>query len=175
MVRGLRPRGECSDIDRNAVIKATQVEQVTSISPPKLFSVVEVDRAGIIRHDIPGWPGKKIDETEQIMTGEELLLKPLYDAEEVARILGIARKTVHKLVRLGKLGCIKVTEKDRRFTREQVQAYIDSVSVEPRIDKKSAKPVGSTPPKGGGENCRAKSFEAQVEGSLVKELKTLCR
>jgi excisionase family DNA binding protein len=73
----------------------------------------------------------------------------LMNAEDVAKILGIAKKTVHKLVREGKLGCVQVTEKDRRFTPEQVQEYIDSQTVNVRIDKKSVKPVRSTPPKGG--------------------------
>jgi hypothetical protein len=68
------------------------------------------------------------------------------------------------LVRRGKLGCVQVTEKDRRFTREQVQAYIDSQSVTVRIDKKSAKPVRSTPPKGG-----AKSLGVS-RTSLLKEM-----
>lgn len=72
----------------------------------------------------------------------------LMNAEDVAKILGIAKKTVHKLVREGKLGCVQVTEKDRRFTREQVQAYIDSQSVEVRIDRKVSKAL-SSPPKGG--------------------------
>jgi excisionase family DNA binding protein len=54
----------------------------------------------------------------------------LMDAQDVALILKIAPKTVHKLVRRGKLGCVQVTEKDRRFTREQVQAYIESRTVQ---------------------------------------------
>ena len=63
----------------------------------------------------------------------------LMDAQDVALILKIAKKTVHKLVREGKLGCVQVTEKDRRFTQKQVQAYIEAQSTEVRIDKKSAK------------------------------------
>jgi len=79
----------------------------------------------------------------------EAVMPQLMDAQDVALILKIAPKTVHKLVRRGKLGCVQVTEKDRRFTREQVQAYIDSQSVTVRFDKKSPRPVRSTPPKGG--------------------------
>ncbi|MGO9121119.1 MAG: helix-turn-helix domain-containing protein [Desulfomonilaceae bacterium] len=79
----------------------------------------------------------------------EVPMPQLMDAKDVALILKIAPKTVHKLVRRGKLGCVQITEKDRRFTREQVQAYIDSQSVDVRIDKNSVKPLRLPPPKGG--------------------------
>jgi len=60
----------------------------------------------------------------------EAEIPQLMNAQDVALILKIAPKTVHKLVRRGKLGCVRVTEKDRRFTREQVQAYIDFRTVQ---------------------------------------------
>jgi excisionase family DNA binding protein len=88
----------------------------------------------------------------------------LMDAKDVALILKIAPKTVHKLVRKGKLGCVQVTEKDRRFTREQVQAYIESQTVTVRFDKKSTKPVRSTPPKGGEKSLGVSRT------SLLKEM-----
>jgi excisionase family DNA binding protein len=87
----------------------------------------------------------------------------LMNAEDVAKILKIAKKTVHKLVREGKLGCVQVTEKDRRFTREQVQAYIDSQSVDVRIDKKSAKPVKSQSPKGGEKSIGVSKADLRKE------------
>ena len=49
-----------------------------------------------------------------------LLLEP----KEVASILKISLKTMHKLVREGKLSCVQVTARERRFTPEQVQQYI---------------------------------------------------
>jgi predicted site-specific integrase-resolvase len=45
-------------------------------------------------------------------------LETLLDAKDVARLLGISAKTVHKRVREGKLGCVQVTPKDRRFTKK---------------------------------------------------------
>ena len=56
----------------------------------------------------------------EIETGRQDLPKLLYP-RDVAQLLGISVKTVHKLVRDGKLGCVQVTTKDRRFTQEQVQ------------------------------------------------------
>jgi hypothetical protein len=87
----------------------------------------------------------------------------LMDAQDVALILKIAPKTVHKLVRRGKLGCVQVTEKDRRFTREQVQAYIDSQSVEVRIDRPRAKAVKLQPPKGGEKSLGVSRTSLQKE------------
>jgi excisionase family DNA binding protein len=73
----------------------------------------------------------------------------LLDAQEVALILGISVKTIHKLVREGKLPCVQVTDRERRFTPEQVQQYIESRSTGARVDKKDSRPVSSRPKKGG--------------------------
>jgi hypothetical protein len=48
----------------------------------------------------------------------ESRLKKLITAKDVAEILGIASKTVHKLVREAKPGCVQVTAKERRFTED---------------------------------------------------------
>lgn len=70
-------------------------------------------------------------------------------ATQVATILGISAKTVHKLVREKKLACVQVTSRDRRFTHEQVQEYIRSQSTSVCVDKKTAPAVSSRPKKGG--------------------------
>jgi excisionase family DNA binding protein len=70
-------------------------------------------------------------------------------ASEVAQILGISVKTVHKLVREGKLPCVQVTARERRFTAEQVQQYIESQSTGKCVDKKETDRVSSRPRKGG--------------------------
>ncbi|AFM23347.1 helix-turn-helix domain-containing protein [Desulfomonile tiedjei] len=66
----------------------------------------------------------------------EAAMLQLMDVKDIAKILKIAPKTVHKLVREGKLGCVQVTDKDRRFTREQVQTHIASQSVYVPSNKK---------------------------------------
>lgn len=76
-------------------------------------------------------------------------LHELCRASQVAQILDINVKTVHKLVREGKLSCVQVTARERRFTPEQVQQYIESQSTVIRVDKKAAPPVSSRPKKGG--------------------------
>jgi hypothetical protein len=45
----------------------------------------------------------------------------LLNVSDVATFLGVAAKTVHKLVREKKLACVQVTSRDRPFTSEQVQ------------------------------------------------------
>jgi excisionase family DNA binding protein len=90
-------------------------------------------------------------ENEQERTGIERLLSP----KDVAEILGISVKTVHRLVRDGKLGCVQVTSKERRFTEAQTEAYIEVQSKEVRVDKKTALRVTSQPKKGGDrKECR---------------------
>jgi excisionase family DNA binding protein len=92
------------------------------------------------------------------MSGKEIEnsrsdLPQLLYAKDVAHVLGISVKTVHKMVREGKLGCVQVTTKERRFTEEQVRAYISAQSKEPeevRIDTPLATTV-SSPSKKGGE------------------------
>ncbi len=87
-------------------------------------------------------------ESEQESIGIARLLSP----KDVAEIFGISVKTVHKLVRDGKLGCVQVTSKERRFTEEQVEAYIEAQSKElpkVRVDRKPAPRVSSAAKKGG--------------------------
>jgi excisionase family DNA binding protein len=106
---------------------------------------------------------------------DRISIQRLLSAKEVGEILGISVKTVNKLVRARKLGCVQVTAKERRFTEEQVRVYIEAQSKEVRVDTPRVRQVSSQPKKGGERDRKAKSFEAQVTGSLVQELKALCR
>lgn len=109
-------------------------------------------------------------ETKELVPNEpavEAELEPLMDVRDVARILKIAPKTVHKRVREGKLGCVEVSEKDRRFSRDQVQDYIKSQTREPRIDKRKGRAVRSAPPKGGEKSSRV--FD---RANLLKEMRS---
>ena len=92
------------------------------------------------------------------MTNQEIRAEPVWgkervalllDSKEVAAILKVAVKTVNKLVREGKLACVQVTSRDRRFTHEQVQEYIQSQSTTQRVDRRAAPAVTSRPKKGG--------------------------
>ena len=102
-------------------------------------------------------------ENDHATIGISQLLTPT----DVAGIMGISAKTVNKLVRDGKLGCVQVTARERRFTEEQVRAYIDAQSRRPeevRIDTPRLRQV-SSPPKKGGE----KSFGVS-KADLRKEM-----
>jgi hypothetical protein len=95
----------------------------------------------------------------------------LLDAKEVATMIKVAIKTVHRLAREGKLACVQVTARERRFTPEQVQSYIRSHSTEVRVDKKAAPAVSFRPKKGGNERKSA----GDIGTDLVKEIRSLCR
>ena len=93
----------------------------------------------------------------------EAAMPQLMDAKDVAKILKIAPKTVHKLVRRGKLGCVQVTAKERRFTEEQMREYIESRTIERPVDRKSPKPV-DFPRKGGKKSfgCSRTSLREEM-------------
>jgi excisionase family DNA binding protein len=109
--------------------------------------------------------GKEMVENRSAKTDPqpEAAMPQLMNAQDVALILKIAKKTVHKLVRNGKLGCVQVTAKDRRFTREQVQAYIEAHSTKVRFDKSQEKPVKSQPPKGGAKSIGVSKADLRKE------------
>ena len=103
--------------------------------------------------------------------GDSCSIGRLLTAVTVATILGVSPKTIHKLVREKKLACVQVTSRDRRFTHEQIQEYIQSQSTSVRVDKKDPRPVQSLPKKGGLERKSA----GDVGTDLVKEIRSLCR
>jgi excisionase family DNA binding protein len=55
--------------------------------------------------------------------------KKLLVSWEVAEILGIGLSTVHQLVKEGRLACVQVTKRTRRFTKEMVEEFIKSETV----------------------------------------------
>ena len=79
---------------------------------------------------------------------ERIFIQRLLSAKDIAEILGISVKTVNKLVREGKLGCVQVTAKERRFTERQVEGFIESGTIERPVDRRRTKPL-DFPRKGG--------------------------
>ena len=53
----------------------------------------------------------------------------LLTPQQVAEILGISDRTVHKLCREGKLSYAQIDSKHRRFTQEDIETYLESVRV----------------------------------------------
>jgi excisionase family DNA binding protein len=111
-----------------------------------------------------------IEETRKENDLERTSIQRLLTAKDVAEILGIAVKTVHKVVREAKLGCVQVTSKERRFTEEQVRRYLSECSVGPKIDKKDPKPVLSHPKKGGDNTESRQEKTKDSWASLKKEM-----
>jgi excisionase family DNA binding protein len=93
----------------------------------------------------------------------------LLDPREAAAVLKVSTKTVHKLVRERKLACVQLTARERRFTPEQVQDYIQAHKTTVRVDKKAPRPVSSPPRKGGEKSSGVLSRQA-----LLKEMRK-CR
>jgi hypothetical protein len=99
--------------------------------------------------------------TEEAQSTNRILL--LFDSKEVAAILKVAVKSVHKFVREGKLACVQITARERRFTPEQVQEYIRSQSTSVRVDKKAASTVSSSPRKGGAKSIGVSGTDLRKE------------
>jgi hypothetical protein len=76
-------------------------------------------------------------------------LTALLDPDEVAGFLRCTTKEVHGLVRAGELACVQVSARKRLFTHEQIRQYIESKTIERRVDRKRARRVSCTPEKGG--------------------------
>jgi excisionase family DNA binding protein len=92
-------------------------------------------------------------ESDSTSSGNQEPLTPLMTADAVAKYLGVKVKTVHQLVREGRLSCVQLTARDRRFTREQVEEFVTrrTVTVPNPVDKSVSKPLPSTQ-KGGAKS-----------------------
>ena len=97
-------------------------------------------------------------------------LQSLLCPADVAGILGVSSKMVHKLVRDGKLSCVQVTGRERRFTQEQVQEYIRSQSTSVRVDKGHHRRLSSPPRKGGEKKTKGTNTEVS-KACLLKDLR----
>ena len=98
------------------------------------------------------------------------MISPLMTPDEAANLLGVSKQMIHQLCREGKLEFIQVNKKERRFTEEQIQAYIDSQAVKkPVIDKKPRKRLPC--PSKGGEREKSVGFS---RNDLRKEIRSLC-
>jgi len=106
-----------------------------------------------------------------ISAHESAGLERLWSPADVAVALDVSVKTVHKLVRDGKLACVQVTARDRRFTQQQVQEFIQFRTTPIRVDKKPGGLVSSPHRKGGVKRKSA----GDVGTDLVKEIRSLCR
>jgi excisionase family DNA binding protein len=76
----------------------------------------------------------------------------LLRAQQLAQVIGVSVKTVSKLVRDGKLACVQVTGRERRFTPEQVQEFIQGQSIPTRVYRRTSLRLSSPPKKGGAKS-----------------------
>jgi len=100
------------------------------------------------------------------------MLPELLSVDFVAEYLGIRVKTVHEFVREGKLGCVQIGPRDRKFTMEQVEAFIHARTVTPppsRIDNPARKKLRS-PKRGGDEGSKLSGDD--VRARLREEMRS---
>ena len=99
----------------------------------------------------------------------------LFTSQEAAQRLKISVRHLHSLCRNQEIEFISLGKKDRRFTTEQLERFLNSRTVfrpEPSrvIDKNASRRLPSRPRKGVTEKT-----EGLGSSNLVKEIKSLCR
>ncbi len=100
-----------------------------------------------------------------------MTLVPLLTPKEAAQMLVTTVKMIHQLCREQKLEYIQINKKERRFTEQQISAYIDSQTIrKPIIDKKPYKRIPSQPK--GGEKGKSVGLSRT---DLREEIRSLCR
>ena len=82
---------------------------------------------------------------------------------DVAEILSVSTKTVRKLVREGKLACVQVTARERRFTHQQVEEYVHAQSTSVCVDSNPPSHVKSLPRKGGAKSIGVSGTDLRKE------------
>lgn len=85
-------------------------------------------------------------------------------AEQVSEHLQVPIKVVNQLVRDGKLSCVQLSERRRRFTVEQLDEFMARHTKAQRIpvDKKTVRPLPSSK-KGGVKSSRVSKAELRKE------------
>jgi len=106
------------------------------------------------------------EKKKQTKEEENIDIPRSLSTQEVGEILGISVKTVNKRVREGKLGCVQVTTKERRFTEDQIRDYIESRSSKVQIDTRTPVRVKSAAPKGGEKSIGVSKADLRKEMSL---------
>jgi len=93
----------------------------------------------------------------------------LLTVEDIAQRLKVKPKCVHAYVREGKLGCVQISPRERRFTEAQFQAFIESRTITPpkKVDVAATRPIGSAPSsKKGGAISEGISVRARLREEL---------
>lgn len=89
------------------------------------------------------------------------LLKP----NQAASKLGISVKTLHRLCREGRIGFVKINQKERGFSRDQIHDYIARQTVSPRIDSSRSLQVNSIS-KGGTKKKPVRDSRADLRKEM---------
>ncbi|MGO9122065.1 MAG: helix-turn-helix domain-containing protein [Desulfomonilaceae bacterium] len=100
------------------------------------------------------------------------MLSPLLTPKQAAGFLGIRVKMLHQLVRDGKLACIQITPKDRKFSEAQIYEFIESrtIPVPKSIDRKSPSKVPFS--RKGGDSWKSTGVSLSERKKMKEELRS---
>lgn len=97
-----------------------------------------------------------------------MVLEKLYTVSDVAGLLDISQRQVHKLVRLGQLQAVTISTRKRLFTDAQIGSFIKSRSSTATLDRPTEVRVRSHT-KGGAKSVSGSGAD------LLKEIRSLCQ
>ena len=89
------------------------------------------------------------------------IIKP----EQAAALLGISKKTLHRLCREGRIGYVNINDKERGFRCDQLHDYIERRTVQPRIDNSLTTKVHSLR-KGGDKKKSIRDSRADLRKEM---------
>lgn len=90
-------------------------------------------------------------------------MEDILTTEQVAEYLGLRKSVIHRYVRQGKLDCVQLSFKERRFTESHVKEFIQrqTISKSKPIDSSRSGRLSSHPiKKEGGEKSTGDSARA---------------
>lgn len=67
-----------------------------------------------------------LEDKKRAAKEEDIDFLRLLSEKEVGEILGVSVSTVNRLVREGRMGCVQIRTRRRRFTKELVEEFIEA-------------------------------------------------
>jgi excisionase family DNA binding protein len=107
---------------------------------------------------------------------DEEMESNLLTPEQAAQFLQCSEKRVHALCRQRKLAFVRLDGRGtRRFTAEQLRAFIAAQSVQATATVDSRDSTSVSCPKEGGGRRTKKSSGVEGKGPLTQEIRSLCQ
>jgi excisionase family DNA binding protein len=153
---------DCFLVPLNHDIWATKAKILlgTTGNSPHQISIIQSNPPAYFNH-----AEKLKGRGSDIMSDGDKQIADIMKPEQAASLLGISKKTLHRLCREGRIGYVKINDKHRGFRRDQIHDYIERRTVQPRIDNSLTTKVHS-PRKGGDKKKSIRDSRADLRKEM---------